>query len=400
MRRIASVLSGRRTDTDRPDRHHPPDDAHPVPPTNSSPSSQPRKRSSRRFFATLTRITVSTERPTTTTSDPAHSSSTSSTGSVSLRTPEDDRTGSLVHHGGPSLSGRKAWIPWLTPKVLDPQSQPRRPSSYWSDLSSAPSPTVLPAPSKIIPDQATESEEDTSEESSSSESEVNSPSLSAPTAGPDSVDRPLTPIGFLKAFTANNIPPPFSTPPLLHYPDAPIFPRSSNRSRPLPFRETMESTMHKKRLLHQLQQCRLTPADQRLLATIGSRAPSASRRRALVQPEEGERYKLKHVRPSSHGLKQWMARPYFEDRSILWVPDEAGTVVWTTVKGSGFGVWALEVSETLELIAGFTGVEDSIPIGAFGGPSSNRPDSSSKCFTRNMSTRNHSLSPSLPVCRG
>ncbi|KAI0005024.1 hypothetical protein BJV74DRAFT_319281 [Russula compacta] len=375
MRRIASVLSARHTDTDKPERHQPPDDAHPVPPTNS-PSSQPRRRSSRRFFATLTRITVSTERPTTT-SEPAHSSSASSTGSVSLRTPEDDRTGSLVHHGRPSVSGRKAWIPWLTPKVLDLQSQPRRPSSYWSDsLSSVPSPTALPAPSKIIPDQATESEEDTSEESSSSESEALSPSPSAPTTRPDSVDRPLTPISFLKAFTANNIPPPFSPPPLLHYPDAPIFPRSSNRSRPLPFRETMESTMHKKRLLHQLQQGRLTPADQRILAAIGSRAPSASQRRALVQPEEGERYNLKHVRPSSHGLKQWIARPYFEDRSILWVPDEAGTVVWTTVKGSGFGVWALEVSDTLELIAGFTGVEDLIPIGAFGGSSSNPPDSS------------------------
>jgi hypothetical protein len=81
MRRIASVLASKRSDKpDTPQRCPP----HVLPPNSST----------RRFFGTLTRITVSTDRSSQpTASEPAHSSSASSTGSVSLRTPEDDRIG-------------------------------------------------------------------------------------------------------------------------------------------------------------------------------------------------------------------------------------------------------------------------------------------------------------------
>jgi hypothetical protein len=384
MRRIASVLS---SSSKRPDST--PDDA---PSSSSSPA---RRKSSRRFFGTLNRITVSTERTSTRPLEPAHSSSASSTGSVSLRTPEDDRIGHLAPHGGPSPS-RKAWIPWLTPKKTDLQTRSQRPTSFWSDsLSSVPSPTAPPAQSRIVPDhQSTESDDETSDDSSSSESEA--PPRPFPAARSDSTNRPFTPIGFLNALTMNSIQPTFSPPPLLHYPNVPIFPRSSNGSRSLPFCDTMESTMHRKRLLHRLQRGHLTTADQRLLATIGRRTPSAAQRRTLVQPEEGERYDLKHVRSSSLGLKQWIARPYFEERCLVSVPDEAGTVVWTTIKGSGFGVWALEVSETIELMAGLTDAEDSLPIGTSAATAPNSsPVHSRKCLTRESAVKsviiNHSI---------
>jgi hypothetical protein len=140
--------------------------------------------------------------------------------------------------------------------------------------------------------------------------------------------------------------------------------------------------MHRNRLLHYLQRGHLTAADRRNLEAIGSRPSSAARRKALVQLEEGERYDLKHLRFSSLGLKQWIARPYFEERFVAWVPDETGTVVWTTVNGSGFGVWALEVSETIELMAGLTDVEDPLPIGTLEPPLlNNSPVSSGKCLT-------------------
>ena len=377
MRRIASALSTRQSD--KPDHRNPHDKPLPTTPDSPSHQSQPRRKPSRRFFATLTRITVSTERPTRP-AEPAHSSSASSTGSVSLRTPEDDRVGHLAPHDGRSPAGRRAWIPWLTPKKLEVQVHPQRPPSFWSDsLSPIPSPTPAAAPSTGIPDQATESDEDTSEESSSEESEA--PSLSPPIpARIELVNRPIPSIDFLKTLTTNNIPPAFSPPPLLHYPNAPDFPRSSNPSRSLPSHDTMESTMHKKRLLHYLQRGHLTSADRRLLGRIGSRTQSATQRRALVQPEEGERYELKHLRSSSLGLKQWMARPYFEQRFVAWVPDDVGTVVWTTVKGSGFGVWALEVSETIEFMAGLADVEHS--IGTLAVPLPNTaPVSFGKCFT-------------------
>jgi hypothetical protein len=372
MRRIASVLSSKRPDSS-------PDDGQVA---TSSTLSTHHRRSSRRFLGTLNRITVSTDRPRRP-SELTHSSSASSTGSVSLRTPEDDRVGHLAPHGGRSPS-RKAWIPWLTPKKPDLQPQPQRSPSFWSDsLSTAPSPTA-PRAARIVPDQHTESDDETSEESFSSESEA--PPRPFPGRAPprsDSTNRPLTPIGFLKALTTNSIEPIFSPPPLLHYPNVPVFPRSSNGSRSLPFRDTMESTMHRKRLLHRIQRGHLTPPDQRLLATIGSRAPSAARRRALVQPDEGERYDLNHMRSSSLGLKQWTTRPYFEERCLVSVPDEAGTVVWTTIKGSGFGVWALEVSETLELMAGLIGADDLLTIGTPAATApNNSPVSSRKCFTR------------------
>lgn len=140
--------------------------------------------------------------------------------------------------------------------------------------------------------------------------------------------------------------------------------------------------MHRNRLLRYLQQGHLSATDCRILETIGSRPSSAARRKALVQPEEGERYDLKHLRFSSLGLRHWIARPYFEERFVAWLPDETGTVVWTTVNGSGFGVWALEVSETIELMAGLTDVEDPLPIGALEPPLLNdSPVSSGKCLS-------------------
>ncbi|KAI0254700.1 hypothetical protein BJV78DRAFT_869954 [Lactifluus subvellereus] len=355
MRRIASVLSQR-----RPDKH-PPDDVHPDPTSSKqSPSSLSHRRPSRRFFGTLTRITVSTDPPNQPL-ESAHSSA-SSTGSVSLRTPED---GSLPHVAqSPSI--RKSWISWFAPKKSDLQGQSQlSPPSYLSDsLSAVTLPPAPPTPSRIIASgQLAESDDDTSEDSSSSESEGPLHPPPAPRRR-DTANRQLSPIDFLSALTTNSIPPSFSSPPLLLRPDVPIFPRSSNPSRSLPFRNSVESTMHKKRLLHRLQQEPHNLADRRLLASLGSRAPSAAQRRPLLQPEEGERYDLMQVRSFSLGLKRWIARPYFEERTVVWAPDEAGTVVWTTVNGSGFGVWALEVSGTLEVLAGLINVDDVLPMGA------------------------------------
>jgi hypothetical protein len=365
MRRIASALAQRRSDNNDP---------HPRPTSKSSTNS-----STRRFFGTLTRITVSTDRSSQpTASEPAHSSSASSTGSVSLRTPEDDRMGQLAPHVTRSYSSRKAWIPWLTPKKSDPQVQSpsHPPSSYWLD-SSGP----IPPASTTVSNQPTESDDDTSDESSSSESEP--PSTSPPVRS--RVDKPdphLTPVDFVASLTMNHIPPAFSPPPLLHYPNAPLFPRSSNSVHRLKFCDTIESTMHRRRLLHRLQY--LTPADRRLLAAFGPRISSAAQRRTLLQPEEGERYDLKQVQSSSLGLKRWIARPYFEERTVLWAPDDAGTVVRTTVKGSGFGVWALDVPETLELLAGLDNfdMDDVRPGSPPPPPSNNASPALSKCITR------------------
>ena len=376
MRRIASVLSQR-----RPDKH-PPDDVSTDPTSSkSSPSGLSHRRSSRRFFGTLTRITVSTDPPNRPL-EPAHSSA-SSTGSVSLRTPED---GGPILHAAQSSSIRKSWTSWFTPKKSDLLGQPQsRPSSYLSDsLSAVPLPPATPTPSRIITSEPlAESDDDTSEDSSS-ESEGPFHPPPAPLRR-DTGNRQLSPVDFLSALTTNSIPSSFSSPPLLLRPDAPLFPRSSNPSRSLLFCNSVESTMHKKRLLHRLQRKPLNLADRRLLASIGSRAPSAAQRRPLVQPEEGERYNLTQVQSSSLGLKRWIARPYFEERMVVWAPDEAGVIVCRAVNGSGFGVWALEASETLEVLAGLVDVDDVLPMSA--SPTDDSPLPSSKCFTCVSATR-------------
>ncbi|KAI0268249.1 hypothetical protein BC834DRAFT_868591 [Gloeopeniophorella convolvens] len=351
MRRIASALGVRRSD--KPDHQRPPDGAQADPPSKHLLPRHPSKKAPRRLFGTLSRITVSTEQPVQSL-EHAHSSSASSTGSASLRTPEDDHLSNTATQAAPS-SSRKAWIPWLAPKKSDLHGQPHpSPAPPWSDATSRVSSRMPPpVPLRQTPDNHPESDDDTSE-SESSESEAAPPP-------PKPVDRTLSAVDFVETLTTNNLAPAFSPPPLLHYPNSPIFPRSSNASRTLVFRDTVESTINRKRILRQIQRQPLASADRRLLATFGSRLTSAAQRRTLPEPDEGARYDLKHVQPSSLGLKRWIARPYFEERSSVWVPDDAGAVVCTAVKGSGFGVWALDVSEPLELLAGLDDIDDTLP---------------------------------------
>ncbi|KAI0318705.1 hypothetical protein OF83DRAFT_1114529 [Amylostereum chailletii] len=344
MRRIASVFS-RRSDKDK---QRPQDSLQPDPKA-STPPLLPSKKNPR-LFGTVSRITVSTDPPLP--SLEGHYSSSSSTGSASLQTPEDDG----ASHMGRSIPTKK-WFPWTgnkPPVATSPGSSTV--SSYWPEALPVPSPvpqlsTRAPraTPRVDLNRQTADSDDDTSESSSSLNSE-------APPTTPQSqsqLGHPLPPREYLTALTANNLAPPFSSPPLFLSPDAPLFPRSSNRSVFLTPRNTLETSMHKANVLGRIQRNELSPTDQRLLATFGPRLSTKAARRTRPQPDEGARLDPRNIKPYSRGLHRWINRPYFEERTAVWYPDQTtGTVDRRPVQGSGFGVWALEVSVALEEMAG------------------------------------------------
>ena len=327
MRRIASIFNSRRSDKDKPAKTQPP-------PSHTAKSS--------RLFRSRSHISVVTQ-PSIPKLDQAQSSSSSSSGSASLRTPDDDHASPMnppVH--------QKPWTPWTASKkpTATQRSSPSQPlgRSNMPDDSIARPP---PKPQAVTHDD--ESEDDTSE---SSESDEERPPSSKPIA------RTLPPVEFAQSLTANHLAPAFSPYPLFYRPGTALFPRSANSSRSLLFRDSIESTMHKQRLLRKIARDELSPSERRSLAAFGSRPASAAVRRTLPLPDEGAFPDVKHVTPHSRGLKRWIQRPYFEERTVVWtVGGDSGAIGWTRVKGSGFGVWALDVSEGLELLAGPTGDE-------------------------------------------
>ncbi|TFY79056.1 hypothetical protein EWM64_g4954 [Hericium alpestre] len=354
MRRIVSIFATKRSD--KSDASSSPGDSKPAPMRTHT---LPRQKKASRLFGTAPRITIAAENPTPAL-DQGHSSSSSSSISGSLRTPDDDRASPMAPPIIQTASHR-SWVPFRPVK----KSQPT-PSLVATFGITTPSPVALPT--RML---NADTESDYMSESLSSESDAHPPSTAV-------VNR-LSAVEFVTTLTSNNLGPSFSPPPLLHLPNAPVFPRSSNPSRSLASQDSLESTMHKKRLLRRLQRRHeLLPSEQRSLAAFGSRPATAAIRRALPQPDEGARIDLKYVEANSLGLRRWVNRPYFEERTTMWVPDEqTGTITAVPVKGSGFGVWALEISEAVEILAGVTSDEVQNPhIGMWDPPSSASSSSS------------------------
>ncbi|THH19849.1 hypothetical protein EW146_g1407 [Bondarzewia mesenterica] len=339
MRRIASIFNNRHSDKDKScSRSDLP-----------KPKPSPSLRKSSRLFRHNSPISVATEPPVPKL-DQAQSSSSSSSGSTSLRTPDDERASPMNPPIPPS--SRKNWLSWTGgkphPVALNPTSMQ---TPQWST-----EPILeahLPPKPASVQHEGHESEEDISESSSSESEGVRASNSMAPN---------LTPIEFVQALTTNNVAPAFSPSPLFYRPGSVLFPRSSNSRQSLFFQETMETTVHKKRLLRRIQQQELSPSERRSLAAFGSRAASAATRRTLPQPDESAFPDVRHIAPHSRGLKRWINRPYFEERTVVWMAGEAtGAIGWSHVKGSGFGVWALEISEGLELLADVTSDEVEEP---------------------------------------
>lgn len=253
------------------------------------------------------KITVSTAPPPLPVLDAHHSSSSSSTGSASLQTPDDSHSDRHSHR-----KGGLAWLTWAEPSPASSTSL----GLGWPDSARS---------SRAV------SEDDVSVH-----------------------DGELGPVEFFAALTSQRLEESFSAPPLLATPDSPLFPRSVNVLSTLDPAPSLAASMHRARLLQRLNEHDLSQADRLAFQAFGSRpAATTMRRNKRQQLDEGARYDLSQLSHESRGLRRWIERPYFEERMTLWQPDiSTGSVVQSAVKGSGFAVPALDVSPALEILAG------------------------------------------------
>jgi len=285
-----------------------------------------------------------------TVSDQTQSSSSSSSGTNSLRTAVDDE--GLVRH-----NSKVAWVPWLGRKKSDIVKKLSIHREEWElprqERQSRPPPILrLPSGDQL----ADEMEDESSSESEEDESEVASASADMAALTPLTSAKSLT---NLRAMIASSLLPPFSPPPVLHVSGQPIFPRSCNPRRSLYVQETMESRMHKTRVLQRLDRQQITQTQELSIISFAMR-PTPTKRPSLQLDDEALSPTFL-VRTYSQGLQKWALRPCFEDRVAVWALEEGtGNVLCTRVTGTGFGVAALEISEALDVLAGAISEESDL----------------------------------------
>ncbi|KAH9951609.1 hypothetical protein B0H21DRAFT_887998 [Amylocystis lapponica] len=369
MRRLAAVFAPRRSDRS--------DAASSAADDRSAPEQGPlqtlsKKPSSARFFRSLSRKAQPPAAPIVVYELAQPSSSSSSSAGPS--TPDDDRGSFVRSHD------QKHWSPWPADHTVPakPVLVPVQARSVLHQHAQASNHSVR-SPTHPIrsPPQGPDSdpEEDDDDSDASSDANHDAPPSSLPKAvvpqvvrAPANVPRQsASRLGTIpahaRALTANSIHAAFSPPPLLHVPNAPLFPRSCNPSRLLPLQDTLLSHMFKTHLLRRLEHG-LTPSEERSLAALSRRPPPPplTPMAPSLTLDDTAVADAKRVSKHGEGLRRWAERPCFEDRMVLYVPAETSAggaersaatgIVSVHVSGTGFGVAALEISETLELLSG------------------------------------------------
>ena len=330
-----------------------------TPPTYDSQPPFPNIKKPSRLFGSISRKTVVNTRLTV--GDHSQTSSSSSSGTNSLGTAVDDE--GLVRS-----NSKVAWVPWLGRKKSDIAKKLSIHREEW-DLprpgrESRPPPVLRVPPGDQLTD---ETEDESSSESEEDESEDAAAFANTPLA--------ITPLALAKCYTnlramiANSLQPPFSPPPLLYIPGQPIFPRSCNPRRSLYVQETMESQMHKARILRRLDHQEITQGQELSITSFGMRPPPT--KRPTLQLDDEAVSATFVVGTYSQGLQRWALRPCFEDRVAVWTLEErTGHVLHTRVAGTSFGVAALEISEAVDVLAGAMSEESGLE------PPSTKPNSS------------------------
>ncbi|OBZ70192.1 hypothetical protein A0H81_09997 [Grifola frondosa] len=330
MRRIAAVFSSRRSD--RSDSAS--SVASPKPPPDPAPK-QPHPTSRPSFLRSISRKPKTSRNPVNNlnTSDNTPSSSSSSSGAPT--TPDDD---------GATLPPHKSWMHWSSGHHHPPDSPP--------DSSHVPQPppkdhASLPVHPPPVPSKSPrhDTDDETSSESSSD----------AEFSVPVHHGMMLSPAAFVRSLTINGLLPPFAPSPLLHIPGSPLYPRSSNLHCSLFPQESLESSMHKSRLLRHLDRGDLSPAELLSISAFKSRRTPSTKRPSLFLDDDAVTG-TQIVGTHSQGLRKWADRPCFEDRVVVYMPEDrpgSHDITYSrVVSASGFGVAALEFSDTLELLAG------------------------------------------------
>lgn len=269
----------------------------------------------------------------------AHSSSSSSTDSPAPATPDDD---SEIGPGPPYRRSNQ----WSERKLALPL-----PAAGGSLGWDPPRSRSLGIPQ--IPSIARSSESDDLDDESSATS--SSPSVPSPLS--------ISPHTSLYTFTTYALAPTFSAPPLLYLPDIPLFPRSVNSVSSLSHQDTMASTLHRNQILRRLARRDLTASEERSVASFTSPRPLPAKSPFFLSKfDGGPTCNVRRVSNVSQGLKRWVSRPCFEDRMSVYTLGPSGRpddIVVHNVSGSALGVEALEVSEAIDVLAGYNVEERS-----------------------------------------
>ncbi|KAG1907104.1 uncharacterized protein F5891DRAFT_1181404 [Suillus fuscotomentosus] len=309
MRRMSSVFFARRAD--KPD----------APSSNNiDPPPQEATKRKTRMFNSLSRKAVPTQLVT------SGSSSSTSSGSAELRTPDDEE---LPRIRMPSQKG--SWKSWLGAKNLDRVEADTK--SAWLPPFPTTGITLRPPPKPTSNETDDTSSESESEADHLQDSPIQNFSQSITQARKTRLTVIVLPC-----------------PPLLDIPHNTPFPRSCLRVGHVRCRDTLESKMHKALLLSRLES--LSPAEERCLAPLGSRSV-ALKEAPAYNPDVDTWPKAQFLRRNSEGLGNWVARPCYEDRVLVWTRQErSGEIVTSGISGSQLGVAALELSEPLQILAG------------------------------------------------
>lgn len=275
----------------------------------------------------------------------AYSSASSSSGGP--HTPDDDRASLFRNKSGNS------WLPnpWPTDARSPNEPYPTKPKDR---LPIGQHEAILTVRDPSLPRH---SRDDTDEDTSSEES--------SESEGPALLSTIMSPIDYLRTLTVNATQPPFSPPPLLHIPGCPVFPRSCNSSHALQRDETLHSSMLKRRLLHRLEQGKLSRSDEHFLRSFANRRRPPPEKRSSLGLDDTALKERDRLTMYSQGLKHWIERPCFEERLVLYMPSsETGEIVMRGIVGTNLGVAELEFSEGIEALAGLYEPFDPPPADA------------------------------------
>ncbi|EIW82116.1 hypothetical protein CONPUDRAFT_164761 [Coniophora puteana RWD-64-598 SS2] len=163
----------------------------------------------------------------------------------------------------------------------------------------------------------------------------------------------------LRVMTVNKLRPVVSVPPLIQAVDSGIvtYPRSCRLWGEAPKVETLRMSMLRKKLADRLASVHLSPADASLIVTLANRTSNSVKPigSPLPNPSDISYPAPKSIAHSSQGLHRWIDRPCYEERVLLYLPDNAsGGLTAHRVPGSHLGVPELDFSDSLQLLAGVT----------------------------------------------
>ena len=138
--------------------------------------------------------------------------------------------------------------------------------------------------------------------------------------------------------------------PFIHYPDQPIFPRSTNNTNSFKTQSSIRIAMFNSHLLARLNSGPLSPSELSTILPFASKsAPSPITHPILPFSDIAHPTISSHVASASLGIQRWITRPCFEDRFAVYTPTE--TTVQRRPVTSSMAIAALEYPEYLDVMA-------------------------------------------------